>query len=162
MEEVLGTPPPEPPEDISPLEETGKANPNMSLREKLELHRADEGCASCHRIMDVYGFCFENFDPMGKWRNTENGRPIETGGTLPDGTKLEGLNNLKEYIISKDENFAEHLISKLLIYALGRGLEESDYKTISSIVAQTKKNGYRFQDIILAITESVPFQMKKP
>ncbi|MCM8540794.1 MAG: DUF1592 domain-containing protein [Lentisphaeraceae bacterium] len=162
MEEVLGTPPPEPPEDISPLEETGKANPNMSLREKLELHRADEGCASCHRIMDVYGFCFENFDPMGKWRNTENGRPIETGGTLPDGTKLEGLSNLKEYIISKDENFAEHLISKLLIYALGRGLEESDYKTISSIVSQTKKDGYRFQDIILAITESVPFQMKKP
>lgn len=162
MEEVLGTPPPDPPEDISPLEETGKANPNMSLREKLELHRADEGCASCHRIMDVYGFCFENFDPMGKWRKTENGRPIETGGTLPDGTKLEGLVNLKDYIVSKDEKFAEHLISKLLIYALGRGLEESDYKTISAIVSSTQKNGYRFQDIILAITESVPFQMKKP
>jgi len=162
LDEVLGTPPPEAPADVDPLETTAEVNPNMSLREKLELHRADEACASCHRIMDTFGFCIENFDALGKWRDKENGKPIDTGGTLPDGTELSGLKSLQGYLVSKDEKFAEHLITKLLIYALGRGLEESDYKTISSIVSQTKDNGYRFQDIIIAITESVPFQMKKP
>lgn len=162
LDEILGTPPPEPPADVDPLETTEKVNPNMSLRKQLELHRADEACASCHRIMDAFGFCIENFDPLGKWRDKENGRPIDTGGVLPDGTKLSGLKSLQDYLVSKEEKFAEHLISKLLIYALGRGLEESDYKTISSIVAKTKNGGYRFQDIIHAISESVPFQMKKP
>ena len=162
LDEVLGTPPPEPPADVDPLESTEKVNPNMSLREQLELHRADEACASCHRIMDTFGFCIENFDPLGKWRDKENGKKIDTGGTLPDGTELKGLKSLQDYLVSKEEKFAEHLISKLLIYSLGRGLEESDYKTISSIVVKTRENGYRFQDIIHAITESTPFQMKKP
>ena len=162
LDELLGTPPPEAPADVDPLETTAKVNPNMSLREKLELHRADEACASCHRIMDALGFCIENFDPLGKWRDKENGKPIDTGGILPDGTKLNGLKSLQDYLVSKEEKFAEHLISKLLIYALGRGLEESDYKTISSIVVKTRDKGYRFQDIIVAIIESVPFQMKKP
>ena len=162
MDEILGTPPPEPPADVDPLETTEKANPNMSLREKLELHRQDPDCAGCHRIMDTFGFCVENFDALGKWRDKENGKPIDTGGVLPDGTELSGLKSLQDYLVSKDDKFAEHLISKLLIYALGRGLEEADYKTISSIVVKTRENGYRFQDILIAITESVPFQMKKP
>lgn len=162
LDEVLGTPPPEPPADVSPLEETAKINPNLSLRKKLELHREDEGCASCHRIMDAFGFSIENFDPLGKWRDTEDGKPIDTGGVLPDGTELTGLKSLQDYLVSKEDKFAEHMISKLLIYALGRGLEESDYKTVSGILVKTRENGYRFQDIILAITESVPFQMKKP
>ena len=162
LDEVLGTPPPEPPADVSPLEETEKVNPNLSLRKKLELHRADEGCASCHRIMDSFGFCLENFNPLGKWRDTEDGKPIETGGELPDGTKLTDLKSLQQYIISKEDKFAEHLITKLLVYATGRGTEESDYKTIAAIVAKTKDNGYRFQDIIIEICNSVPFRMKSP
>ena len=162
LDEILGTPPPEPPADVSPLEETEKVNPNLSLRKKLELHRADEGCASCHRIMDSFGFCLENFNPLGKWRDTEDGKPIETGGELPDGTKLTDLKSLQQYIISKEDKFAEHLITKLLIYATGRGTEESDYKTIAAIVAKTKDSGYRFQDIIIEICNSVPFRMKRP
>ncbi len=162
MEEILGMPPPPPPPNVSPLEETAKINTDLSLKKKLELHRDDDVCASCHKTMDAIGFSFEHYDALGKWRNKDNGKPIDAGGVLPSGIELKSPENLKAFVISKKDKFAEHMISKLLIYALGRGIEESDRKAIYMIKAQTRKNNYRFQDIIIAITESLPFQYKKP
>ncbi|MCM8538211.1 MAG: DUF1592 domain-containing protein [Lentisphaeraceae bacterium] len=160
LDEVLGTPPPPPPENVS-LDEATEADPTLTFREKLAKHRDSDDCRGCHSKMDPMGFSFENYDALGKWRDKESGRPIQAGGTMPSGLELTGVKSLQDYLIKKEDQFVEHLVSKLIIYATGRGLEEVDFKTISNVMEKTKAKNYKFQDVILEIVQSPTFTLKK-
>ena len=165
LEQLLGTPPPPPPPDVEPLEEGDKkAAPTASLRERLEMHRAKPECAGCHAKMDPIGFALENFDAIGRWRDTDDGFPIDPSGTLTGGLKVEGPDDLKAALVSKEE-FVEALCEKMLTYALGRGTEYYDAKAVLQIAKQLNSNDYRFSTLISAIVMSDPFrkrQLQKP
>src|SRR5690606_24790407 len=134
MEHILGTPPPDPPPNVPQLEETQQAQPGLTLRQQLELHRADPVCASCHRQMDALGFAFENFDPIGRWRDKDGEHAIDPSGVLPDGTEISGSASLVEVLTREKEKFARTLAEKMLTYALGRGLEYYDRCAVDKIM----------------------------
>jgi Protein of unknown function (DUF1585)/Protein of unknown function (DUF1588) len=127
----------------------------------MEQHRANPACASCHKLMDPLGFALENFDAAGKWRVSQGATPIDASGELPDGTKFQGPAELRKIILSKREQFVDTVTEKLLIYALGRGVEYYDRPAIRKIVRDAASNDYRWSSIVLGITQSMPFQMSK-
>jgi mono/diheme cytochrome c family protein len=159
----LDTPPPPPPPNVPTLEESNKgasAKPK-TVREQLELHRANPTCASCHRIIDPPGFALEHFNSVGQWRETsEGGGVIDSAGVLADGTKVDGPIALREAILKRPEAFATTLTTRLLTYALGRGLEPSDMPVVRKIVKKAALDDYRFAAIITGIVESPLFQMR--
>jgi hypothetical protein len=161
LENILGTPPPEPPANVPPLEATQKATPNATLREQMVLHRKDPVCASCHRMMDDLGFGFENFDAVGRWRDRENDRPIDAAGELPSGERFTGAAELIRILGQRREEFARALTRKMLVYALGRGLQYYDQCTVDRVVAELKQNGDRFSVLIAGIVTSEPFRMRR-
>ncbi len=156
---ILNVPPGLPPDDVPALEEnTGGAAPR-SVRERLEQHRANPTCASCHRSMDPIGFALEHFDVTGQWRDlNEAGTPVDAAGILLDGTSIDGPIALREAIASRPDVFVGTVTEKLLIYALGRGLEPSDMPVVRGIVRDAAANDYRFLSIIQGIVGSRPFQ----
>jgi mono/diheme cytochrome c family protein len=156
---ILNVPPGLPPDDVPALEEnTGAAAPR-SVRERLEQHRANPVCASCHRNMDPIGFALENFDVTGQWRDlSEAGTPVDAAGILLDGTPIDGPVALREAIAARPEVFVGTVTEKLFIYALGRGLEPFDMPVVRDVVRTAADDDYRFQSIILGIVESRPFQ----
>jgi mono/diheme cytochrome c family protein len=156
---LLGAPPPAPPPDVPALPEAGAAGAPRSLRERMEVHRRDPGCASCHRRMDPLGFALENFDATGKWRTTSDGVAIDTKAALPDGTTFDGVAGLRTMVASHKEDFVRTLSGKLLAYALGRGLESYDYPVVRGISREAAKSDYRWSAIITGIVESTPFSM---
>ena len=128
----------------------------------MEEHRVSPQCAVCHRIMDPIGFALENFDGLGKWRDTygEGGEgAIDSSGVLPDGTKFDGPAGLRDILVSKRELFVDTVTERLLTYALGRGLEEYDRPVIRRITRSAAADDYRWSSIILSIVKSKPFQM---
>jgi hypothetical protein len=132
-----------------------------SVRERLEAHRASPVCASCHRNMDPIGFALENFDAVGQWRTTtEDGRPVDASGALVDGTKLDSPVALREALMNRPDVFVGTVTEKLMIYALGRGLEAYDMPVVRRIVQDAAKDHYRFVSIIMGIVNSKPFQMR--
>jgi hypothetical protein len=159
----LNTPPPPPPANVPTLEESSegaKAAPK-TVREQLELHRQNPACASCHRIIDPVGFALENFNAVGQWRATAaDGTPLDAAGVLADGSQVDGPAALREAILSRPDAFVSTLTERMLIYALGRGLEPSDMPVVRRIVSQSARNGYRLRSIIMGIVESTPFQMR--
>jgi hypothetical protein len=160
----LNTPPSPPPPNVPTLEESNKeagtAAPK-TVREQLELHRKNPGCASCHKIIDPPGFALENFNSVGQWRDTDaDGKPIDAAGVLADGTKVDGPIALREAILSRPEAFVTTLTERVLTYALGRGIEPPDMPVVRRIVRKAAQNDYRFQSIITGIVESAPFQMR--
>jgi mono/diheme cytochrome c family protein len=157
LEMILGTPPPPPPPDVPPLKEKGESDHPMSVRERLEQHRQNPACASCHVRMDPLGFALENFDAIGKWRNTEDGVPIDASAALPDGTKFEGVTGLRTLLLSHREQFVGTFTEKLLTYALGREVEYYDLPAVRKITRGASDS--RWSSIILGIVNSVPFQM---
>jgi hypothetical protein len=161
MENILGTPPPEPPADVPLLEDTQKAAPNASLREQLELHRKDPNCAVCHRQMDALGFGFENFDPIGRWRDRDGKFAIDASGTLPSGDKFSGPIELVKILKQRKAEFGRSLTEKMLTYALGRGLEFHDRCAVDKIVGELEKNDYRFSILVSEIVNSEPFRMRR-
>ncbi len=161
LENIMGTPPPPPPPNVPPLAESA-ANSARSLREQLEKHRADRACASCHSRLDPLGFSLEQYDAIGRFRTEENGAPIEASGSLPDGTAIDGPEGLKKVVLSRRDEFVECLTSKMLTYALGRGLEYYDQPAVRAIRRQAANEDYRFSSIVLGIANSVPFQMRRP
>ena len=161
MENILGSAPPPPPPDVPELEVTAKASPSASLREQLEVHRQDPGCASCHRQMDELGFGFENFNAIGIWRNKEGEQSVDASGTLPGNLKFNGPLELIEILKERDEEFARALSEKLLTYALGRGLEYYDKCAVDQIVDTLKENDYRISTMIQEIVRSEPFRMRR-
>jgi mono/diheme cytochrome c family protein len=157
----LNTPPPPPLPDVPTLEESNKDAAPKTVREQLERHRNPPTCAGCHRVIDPPGFALEKFNSVGQWRETgDNGAPIDTGGVLADGTKVDGPAALREAILSRPDAFAAVLTERMMTYALGRGMEPSDMPVVRKIVGQAARGGYRFGSIITSIVESAPFQMR--
>lgn len=161
MEVILDKPPPPPPPNVPELEETAKAQPNSTLRQQLELHRQNASCASCHRVMDQLGFGMENFDAIGRWREDESGRPLDTAGELPGGVSFKGPVELASVLRQKQCEFGECLAEKMLTYALGRGLEFYDRCATDKIVSSLKENQFRFSVLVAEIVKSEPFRMRR-
>lgn len=160
LENILGTPPPPPPPDAGDLPDEKKGALTGTLRQKMEQHRANPSCASCHQRMDPLGFGLENFDAVGAWRTLEDKFPIDASGILPDGKSFRGPAELKVILKGKADLFARCLSDKMLTYALGRGLELQDKCAVDDIAATLKKNDYRFSALVLAIVKSEPFLMR--
>jgi len=159
----LNTPPPPPLPNVPSLEEStkGAATKPKTVREQLELHRGNPTCAGCHRVIDPVGFALENFDPVGQWRTTDaDGAPLDTGGVLADGSKVDGPVALRNVILSRPEAFATTLTERIMTYALGRGVEPPDMAVIRRIVKNSAQRNYSLQSIISGIVESAPFQMR--
>ena len=161
LEALLGNPPPPPPPDIPEL----KAAPHgkvLSMREQMQVHRANAICASCHGRMDPIGFALENFDAVGRWRGEDAGAPIDATGKLPDGTEFSGPAGLNQLLLTKyRDDVVRTATEKLLTYALGRGVEYYDYPAIRSVVREAGSDHDRISAWILAIVKSAPFQMRK-
>jgi mono/diheme cytochrome c family protein len=156
---ILGVPPPPPPVTVPALEQTiGKG---LSVRERLAQHRMDPVCASCHRIMDPVGFSLENYDAVGRWRTSEEGKPIDASGGLPDGSEFAGVDGLEQALLSRPELFAGVMAEKLLTFALGRGVEPYDAPAVRTAVRRARAENYRFSSLILGIASSTPFQMRR-
>ena len=163
MENILGAPVPTPPAGVETnldANASGVHAQPASLRERLEQHRKDPVCASCHKIMDPIGLALENFDLTGQWRTADGGKPIDSTGALVDGTALQGPASLRAALLSRSDAFVTTFTEKLLTYALGRGLDAQDMPTVRSIVREAAKDRYRLSALILAVTRSVPFQMR--
>jgi hypothetical protein len=159
----LNTPPPPPPPNVPTLDDSNKGadTATKSVRDQLELHRKNPACSGCHRVIDPPGFALENFDSVGQWRAAmPNGATIDANGVLADGTKVNGPVELRQAILSRPEAFATAITQRMMIYALGRGLEPSDMPVVRRIVRQAGKNGYRLSTIVNEIIESAPFQMR--
>lgn len=159
MEQILGTEPPPPPPNVPELAETGPLK--GTLRERMEQHRANPNCAVCHLQMDSLGFGFENFDPIGAWREKDGKDPIDASGELPGGKTFDGPAALKAILKSDKDAFRRSFAEKMLTYALGRGVEHEDSCTIEDIRAAMAKGDDRFSSLILAIVKSEPFQKRE-
>jgi hypothetical protein len=160
LENLLGTPPPPPLPEVPPLPDNVEGAPPRTLRARLELHRANAVCASCHKLMDPVGFALDNFDAVGAWRTEDSGAPITATGELADGTRVNGVVNLRNAILARPEVFVLTVTEKLLIYALGRGLESYDMPAVRAIVRQTAPD-YRLSSLIMGVVRSTPFEMRK-
>ncbi len=156
---LLGIPPTPPPPNVPTLKENGDGKP-LSLRERMEQHRADPVCAGCHKVMDPIGFALENFDGVGQWRTADDGSPIDPSGTLYNGDKVDGPAALRQMLAGHQDVFAGVVTEKLLTYALGRGLEYYDMPAVRKIVQDSSAHGLRMSSLALGVVESVPFEMK--
>jgi hypothetical protein len=159
LDNILNTPPPAKPAGVPDLDETA-VGVSASLREQLQQHRANAVCASCHSRMDPLGFALENYDAIGQWRDKDGKFPIDASGQLPDGRKFVGAKGLADILMSDPNAFAKAITEKMLIYALGRGLETYDRPAVNQIVAGLAANQYRFSSLVLGIVNSVPFEQK--
>jgi len=159
----LDTPPPPPPPNVPTLDESNKAASSVpkTVRAQLELHRKNQPCAGCHRVIDPVGFALENFDSVGRWRATgADGAPLDVAGTLADGSQVNGPAALRQAILNRPNAFTTVVTEKMLTYALGRGLEPADMPVVRRIVKKAEQNDYRLSSIVMGIVESAPFQMR--
>jgi hypothetical protein len=161
LSNILGDEPPPPPAAVPGLDVTRQAHPGLPLRKQLEIHRQDPGCASCHRVMDDIGFGFENFDAIGRWRDSDQGHPIDAAGELPSGESFATPAELIAILRAREQEFARCFVEKLLTYALGRGLEYYDRCTIDEILEKIDDQDYRFSAVVDAIVTSRPFLMRR-
>jgi hypothetical protein len=159
LEQILGTPPPPAPADVPALETQHQLT--GTLRERMEQHRKNPSCASCHNRMDALGFAFEKFDAVGQTRTVDEGRPIDPSGKLPDGRAFSGAAQLKGLLKADQDKFVRNLSTKLLIYALGRGVEYYDEPAIEKVAAATKKGENRFSALVTAVVLSNPFRLRR-
>jgi hypothetical protein len=156
LQNILGTPPPPPPQNVPALDEASVGQ-GASLREQMEAHRADPGCASCHTRMDALGFGLENYDAIGKWRNEDGAFPVDSSGVLPSGESFETPKELSNILQQQLPVFARNVTEKMLTYALGRGLEPFDRATVNELMTGLEKDDYRFQTLIHEVVQSLPF-----
>jgi cytochrome c5 len=160
LENILAAPMPAPPPNVPLLESSNKEGKPLTVREMLEMHRANPTCASCHKSMDPLGLSLENFDAIGQWRTTDSGRAIDASGVLLDGTKVDGPRELRQALMAKKTQFATAVTGKMLTYALGRGLEYYDAPAVRAIDRVAAADEYRWSSLILATVKSAPFQMR--
>ena len=162
MMNILGTVPPDPPPNVPALKTSGdKAGPEQTMRQRMEEHRANPACASCHKMMDPIGFALENFDGIGTWRAKENGQKLDASSVLFDGTKINGVVDLRNALLRYSPQFVRVFTEKLMIYALGRGVDYDDMPVVRSIVRDGERNNYKFSSLVLGIIKSDPFQMNR-
>jgi hypothetical protein len=160
LEAVLGSPPQPPPPDVPALAEDKKQAEGKTLRERLLAHRANPTCAGCHDRIDPLGFGLENYDAVGRWRETDAGRQVDATGGLPDGTRFDGPDGLKKALLGRKDDFLRHLAAKVLGYALGRGLVDEDYRVVDQAVECLRRNEYRSHALLWAIINSAPFRYR--
>lgn len=161
LDQILGTPPPPPPPDVPQLSEDKQAVLTGSLRQRMEQHRANPACASCHARMDPIGFAFENFNAIGGFREKDGGFAIDPSGTLPDGNSFSGVEQLKTILKEKKRLFARCLTEKMLTYGLGRGIEYYDRRAVNAICNALDKNDYKFSTLVIEIAKSDPFRLRR-
>jgi mono/diheme cytochrome c family protein len=163
MEVLLGSPPPPPPPNVPALEQTDAAvgGKLLSTRERMEEHRKNPACASCHKVIDPLGLALDNFDVTGRWRIKENGKPVDATGVMYDGTRLDGPASLRTALLNHKDVFLETFTENLTTYALGRRVEPYDMPTIRAIVRGAAKSDYRISAFVLGIVNSPAFQMTK-
>ena len=159
LDNLMGSPPPPPPPDVPPLPDIPAAKP-LTMRARMEQHRANPACAGCHKLMDPLGLALENFDAVGAWRTSDNGERVDTSGQLSDGTTIEGVTGLRDALLKRPEVFATTVTEKLMTYALGRGLEPEDMPAVRAIVRQSERENYRFVSLIDGVVTSTPFRMR--
>jgi hypothetical protein len=157
LKNLLGMAPPPPPADVPALKEK-TISANLSVRQRLEEHRANDACASCHRLMDPLGLAMENYDAIGRWRDFEEGQPLDASGKLPDGEPVDGIGDVEDYILSRPDLFATTFTEKLMTFALGRGVELADAPAVRRIVRDAEADRYRLSSIIAGIALSQPFR----
>jgi hypothetical protein len=162
LENVLGVAAPAVPASVPPLKENSERTDGktLSMRERMEEHRSNPSCASCHKIMDPIGFALENFDLTGKWRDIDGKATVDSSAELVDGTKLNGPASLRQAILSRSDAFVTVATEKLLTYATGRAVHYYDMPAVRSIIRDAARSNYRFSSLVLDIVKSVPFQMK--
>ena len=160
LENLIGTPPPPPLPDVPALEDNS-VSASLTGRERLKKHRENAACARCHDRIDPVGFSLENFDAVGRWRDLDADRPVETAGVLPDGSKVEGVADLEAALLRHPEVFVTALAEKLLTFAVGRGVNHEDGAALRTIVRAARGDGDRFSAVIRGIVTSVPFRMRK-
>jgi hypothetical protein len=161
LETLFGSPPPEPPAGVPQLAEAGTSQLTGTLRERMEQHRADPACATCHKMLDPLGFGLENYDAIGSWRDHEGSFPIDASGELPDGKKFSGPAELRALLLDRADDFRRCFAEKMLTYALGRGLEYYDACAIERIVANCRAGDDRFAVVIEEIVKSPAFQQRE-
>ncbi|MEZ5403275.1 MAG: DUF1592 domain-containing protein [Bryobacteraceae bacterium] len=160
LQNILGVPPPAPPPDVPPLEEDSVGNVG-TLRQQLEKHRSNAMCASCHNRMDVLGFGLENYDATGKWRTMDGKFPIDVSGTFPNGKSFSTPAEMRTMLKADLPEFSRCLTEKVMVYALGRGLESYDRRTVKAITDKLAAADYRFQTLIYEVVKSAPFQERR-
>jgi hypothetical protein len=161
MEVLLGSPPPPPPPNVPALEETKGTNDSgraLSVRERMEQHRSNPTCNSCHRVIDPLGLALDNFDATGKWRVKDGGVPVDAAGTLYDGSKIDGPAGLREAILRRKDAFLLSFTQSLMTYAIGRRVEPADMATVRSIIRDAAAEDYRVSAFIRGVIESPAFQ----
>ena len=169
LENILGVSPPAPPPNVPELEQQENVATALTMRKRMEAHRANPACAACHRMMDPLGLALENFDQAGRWRIIEEAfdsrsasfAPIDASGVLPDGTTFAGALELRSVLVSRSDRFVATMTEKLLTYALGRGLEFYDMPAVRTITGQAARNDYHFSSLVLGVVNSMPFQMRR-
>ncbi|NIP59322.1 MAG: DUF1588 domain-containing protein, partial [Gemmatimonadetes bacterium] len=163
MEVLLGTPPPPPPPGVPDLEQTegSKDGRMLTTRERMEMHRANPACASCHRFMDPIGLALDNFDVTGKWRIRENGMPLDTRGEMYDGTPVESPSDLRRALLKRPIPLVRTFTENLMAYALGRRVEYFDKPAVRAIAREAEADEYRISSFILGVVESDAFQKKR-
>lgn len=159
LENIIGTPPPPPPPNVPALKDKQDTT-GMSLRERLAMHRSDAACASCHNLMDPVGFSLDNFDALGRWRQFDDGQPLDTVGIMPDGSLVHDVATLEDSILKRPKVFVGTMTEKLLTFALGRGIEHRDGPEVRKIVDYAAGKDFRFSAIVRGIVLSKPFLMR--
>ena len=164
LENILGAPPPPPPANVPGLRDKNDAGVILTMRERMEQHRANPVCASCHKVMDPLGFALENYDAIGKWRTTDSASAaaIDSSGALPDGTSFEGPGGLRAVLMEKRRNdFIFTTVEKLMTYALGREIMHTDAPIIRSIIKEAASEEHSLSSLIMAVVKSTPYQMRR-
>ncbi len=160
LENVLGVPPPPPPANVPALEDQ-TVDGSLSVRERLMEHRANPPCSNCHNLMDPVGFALENFDAIGRWRDSEAGQRIDATGSFPGGAEFDGVAGLERALLQRSDLFVGTLVEKLMTYSLGRGVEHYDAPAVRRIVRESREKDFRFSSLVLGIVRSQPFQMRR-
>ena len=162
MEVLLGSPPPPPPADVPPFDDTKAATATgkpLSTRERMEEHRKNPACQSCHKVIDPLGLALDNFDTLGAWRIKDNGVGIDSNGVLYDGTKMNGPADLRQALLNHSEGLIRNFTDNLMSYAIGRRIEYYDQPSIRAITRKAAQNGNHFSSFVLGIVNSPAFQM---
>jgi hypothetical protein len=161
LENVLGSPVPPPPEGVvTNLDQTAPLAEAHTMRDRLERHMSDPGCAACHNLMDPIGFALENFDLIGKWRDADGLEPVDSRGRFVDGTALDGPEGLRRALLARRELFVATATEKLLTYALGRTVEYYDMPAVRAIVRDAAGDDYKLSALVVGVARCVPFRMK--
>jgi hypothetical protein len=161
MENILGAPPPAPPPGVETnIDGDGTQVLTASVRARLEAHRKNPSCASCHGVIDPVGFALENFNAIGAWRERDGDSPVDARGTLVDGTNLNGPDDLVHALLDRSEMFVTTFTEKLLTYALGRAVDYRDMQTVRAIVKQAGREDYRVSALIQGVVQSASFRQR--